>query len=359
METVHPENFVMAVVTRSVIVEIVHPMDIDFEKNNFAALSVRNGRKRPIPSLLPCEMNFLKVYSRNERRIMKRKHEISYVSFLVLFLSLLAAVPATAKMDITQTLSDDARRTTIAFDGFVMITGTFESQTFFPPGKVADYWGFQYLRDNTADGNGHNTSFLTNCAFNVLYILSADQFAMLKTLAAAQVDQINLYGYKRYPLMKAFHRQLDGDIPSGSTGLSLDAVKAFSADLYQLDGQISFDRAVVYATFSISSNFVCIETEKAQYSVSLRLRCFTQYQYPDFPAQYPQIICAGLCLRYPRQGKNRIRATRADRIQPDIIPLGPVFSKYLAVVHVMADQFFQRPGIQRLTFGLVGQQIMP
>ena len=36
---------------------------IDFQKNNFAALSVGNGRKRPIPSLLPCEMNFLKVYS--------------------------------------------------------------------------------------------------------------------------------------------------------------------------------------------------------------------------------------------------------------------------------------------------------
>ena len=75
METVHPENFVMAVVTRSVIVEIVHPMDIDFEKNNFAALSVRNGRKRPIPSLLPCEMNFLKVYifltSQVQRRILK------------------------------------------------------------------------------------------------------------------------------------------------------------------------------------------------------------------------------------------------------------------------------------------------
>ena len=32
---------------------------IDVQKNNFAALSVGNGRKRPIPSLLPCEMNFL------------------------------------------------------------------------------------------------------------------------------------------------------------------------------------------------------------------------------------------------------------------------------------------------------------
>jgi hypothetical protein len=39
---------------------------IDFQKNNFAALSVGNGRKRPIPSLLPCEMNFLKAYNCDE-----------------------------------------------------------------------------------------------------------------------------------------------------------------------------------------------------------------------------------------------------------------------------------------------------
>jgi len=156
--------------------------------------------------------------------------------------------PAGAGMDMSQTISEGAQKCTIAFDGFAFITGNLEAQSFFPPGKVADYWGFQYLRDNTPDGNGHNTSFLTNCAFNVLYILTDDQFAQLKALAEDQVDQINLYAYKRFPLMKAFRRQLEGDIPSGSTGLSLDAVKVASNELYRLDGQISFDRAVVYAT---------------------------------------------------------------------------------------------------------------
>jgi hypothetical protein len=38
--------------------------NIDFQKNNFTALSVGDGRKWPIPDLLPCEMNFLKVYKR-------------------------------------------------------------------------------------------------------------------------------------------------------------------------------------------------------------------------------------------------------------------------------------------------------
>jgi hypothetical protein len=48
--------------------------------------------------------------------------------------------------------------------------------------------------------------------------------------------------------MKAFRRLLEGDIPPGSTGLNLNAVKKASRELYILDGQISFDRAVLYAT---------------------------------------------------------------------------------------------------------------
>jgi hypothetical protein len=36
---------------------------------------------------------------------------------------------------------------------------------------------------------------------------------------------------------------MDKDLPAGTTGLDEDAVKAFSAELYKLDGQISFDRA--------------------------------------------------------------------------------------------------------------------
>jgi hypothetical protein len=148
---------------------------------------------------------------------------------------------------MTQTLSEGAQRTTLAFSGLAMLTGNLDAQSFFPPGKVADYTGFQYLRDNDPDDMGHNTSFLTRVANNVIYILNDSQFAQLKTLAAAQIDQISLYGYKRYPLMKAFRRLLEGDIPSGSIGLNLNAVKKASRELYLLDGQISFDRAVLYA----------------------------------------------------------------------------------------------------------------
>jgi hypothetical protein len=128
-----------------------------------------------------------------------------------------------------------------------MLTGGLGAQSFFPPGKVADYWGFQYLRDNDPDGMGHNTSFLTRVACNVLYILSDAQLSTLKTLATSQVENINLYAWKRYPLMKAFRRLLDGNVPAGTTGLSVDAVKSASSDMYLLDGQISYERAVAYA----------------------------------------------------------------------------------------------------------------
>ena len=148
---------------------------------------------------------------------------------------------------MAQTISDEAQRTTLAFDGLAIMTGNLDAQSFFPPGKVADYTGFQYLRDNDPDNMGHNTSFLTRVANNVIYILNDSQLAQLQALAVAQQTQVNLYGYKRFALMKAFRRLLDGDIPSGSTGLNLNAVKQASRELYLIDGQISFDRALLYA----------------------------------------------------------------------------------------------------------------
>jgi hypothetical protein len=161
--------------------------------------------------------------------------------------ALAADPPTPPHQDLEQAISDQAQRTTIGFSGVAMITGNLDAQSFFPPGKLVDYWGFQYLRDNDPSSMGHNTSFLTRVACNVLFTLDTAQIAKLKALATSQVGQINEYGYERYPLMKAFRRLLEGDLPAGATGLDLAAVKAASSDLYVLDAQMSYDRAVVYA----------------------------------------------------------------------------------------------------------------
>jgi hypothetical protein len=144
---------------------------------------------------------------------------------------------------IEQTLSNGAQRNTIAFDGLAFLTGNLGADSFFPPGKVADFWGFQYLRDNDPTEMGHNTDFLTRAALNMLYVLTPSQRSKLIALARAQVDDINQYAYNRFALMDAFRRLLNGDLPAGSNGLNKGAVIAYSAQLYHLDGEISYARA--------------------------------------------------------------------------------------------------------------------
>ena len=150
--------------------------------------------------------------------------------------------PSTA-YNIEQAISDKAQGMTISFDALAFMTGDLGSDSFFPPGKVADFWGFQYLRDNDPSVMGHAGDFLTSAAMNMLNVLTSSQRAQLVDLATSQVASINEYGYKRFVLMKAFRRLLDGDLPAGATGLDIDAVKTYSAELYLLDGQISFARA--------------------------------------------------------------------------------------------------------------------
>jgi hypothetical protein len=147
--------------------------------------------------------------------------------------------------NLEQTLSDGAQLTTLAFDGLAFITGNAGAGSFFPPGKVADFWGFQSLRDNDPSEMGHNTDFLTRASLNMFITLSSDQKTALTALAKSQVTSINDYGYKRFVLMSAFRRMLTNDISEGTSGMDEDAVKAFSADLYQLDGEISYQRAGV------------------------------------------------------------------------------------------------------------------
>jgi len=188
-----------------------------------------------------------------------------------------ASVSASPTFTISQTLSDQAQLTTLAFDGLAMITGNLDAQSFFPPGKVSDYFGFQYLRDNDPSNMGHNTSFLTRIANNVIYTLNSTQLAKLSALATAQADQVNLYGYERFALMQAFRNLLDGNIPTGSTGLNLDAVKAASRQLYLLDGQISFDRASLYASIINS-----LDTTQRAYLDAMKGKGFSSW--PDITA---------------------------------------------------------------------------
>ncbi len=153
-----------------------------------------------------------------------------------------------------QTLSDQGQQATIAFDALAFLTGEACSDTFLPPGKVADYAGFQYLRDNDATQMGHNTDFVTRISDNVLSVLNDDQLSQFIALSKTEAPLSSQYGYMRFPLTKAFRAQLEGTIPTGSRGLDKAAVMAYSAKLYDVDASISLERAKTYASVIRSLN---------------------------------------------------------------------------------------------------------
>ncbi len=149
------------------------------------------------------------------------------------------------KYSIEQAVSDNAQLKTIAFSGLAFITGDFGADTFFPPGKVADFFGFQYMRDVDENGLGHNTTFLSIIAENVFHILNDEQIAQLVELAEEQDDLYDEYAFSRLPIIKAFRDNMEGNIPSEGQVLSqinvIDSMKA----LYVIDGELSYNRAKV------------------------------------------------------------------------------------------------------------------
>ena len=201
----------------------------------------------------------VKSYRTRWSGLKKKFIKVIALFFLIAFSSLILQckkelqniIPVSQTIDssqytITQAVSDEAQQNTISFDGLAFLTGNLGSQSFLPPGKVADYSGFQYLRDNDPTKLGHNTSFVTIISFNILHLLTTDQIRMFASRAQNQIDSINAFAYKRYPLLKAFRRLKEGDLPSGTTQLSKEAVTAYTGQLYRTDGQISYNRAQLF-----------------------------------------------------------------------------------------------------------------
>ncbi len=156
------------------------------------------------------------------------------------------------KYNLEQAISDNAQLTTIAFSGLAFLTGDFGAATFIPPGKVCDFFGFQYMRDIDAAQKGHNPMFLNRVAGNVLYILNDEQKQVFLSLAQKQSSQLEELAKKRLPLIKAFFLQRDNKIPSGSLGLNKRAVIRYVGDIFAFDAELSYYRAEAMAKVALS-----------------------------------------------------------------------------------------------------------
>ncbi|MGL4229356.1 MAG: hypothetical protein ACRCR3_12050 [Tannerellaceae bacterium] len=155
--------------------------------------------------------------------------------------------PRLKKFDMNQTVSKGAQVNTIAFSALAFYTGTPYSASFYPPGKVADFFGFQYMRDNDLSESGHNTDFLTKAAWHTMHLLEATQMQKLIDLAVEQEQLFKDYALGRLVLIDAFYRNLNGDIPEGANGLDIEQIKKVSRELYLIDAEISYGRALVFA----------------------------------------------------------------------------------------------------------------
>ena len=142
--------------------------------------------------------------------------------------------------NIEQATSERAQLHTVAFSGLAFMTGNFGADTFFPPGKVADFFGFQYMRDNDKNEKGHNTNFLTSISNSVYSVLSSSQMEELKLLAKQQAPVYDAFARKRYELIRAFRDYMEkGKEPE------LTFIKKTGADLYTMDAELSYGRAIV------------------------------------------------------------------------------------------------------------------
>lgn len=142
---------------------------------------------------------------------------------------------------IEQAISDKAQQSTIAFNALAFLTGDINSDTFLPPGKTADYFGFQYMRDVDVAGYGHNTQFLTRAACTVLGILNSEQKQMLVDLSKTQASLYLTFAYNRLPLVAAFEALKE----DSSLQLEHERVAQYMSRLYALDAEMSIGRAKV------------------------------------------------------------------------------------------------------------------
>jgi Spy/CpxP family protein refolding chaperone len=155
--------------------------------------------------------------------------------------------PGGQKYSIEQAVSDNAQLHTIAFSGLAFLTGDFGASTFIPPGKVCDFFGFQYMRDIDVAEKGHNPVFLNRVAGNVLHTLDDKQKQIFIDLAEQQAPQLEKLARMRLPLIKAFCMQRDNQIPAGREGLNKEAVAKCVGDIFAYDAELSLRRAEAMA----------------------------------------------------------------------------------------------------------------
>ncbi len=156
------------------------------------------------------------------------------------------------RYSIEQAISDRAQLTTIAFNGLAFLTGNFAEYTFIPPGKVCDFFGFQYMRDIDIAKKGHNPIFLNRVVGNVMHILTPAQRKLFFNLAETQTKQLQSLALERMPLIMAFNDELNGKNGAVKNQLDRNKVSEYTGKIFRLDAELSYERAKIFGKVALS-----------------------------------------------------------------------------------------------------------
>lgn len=148
--------------------------------------------------------------------------------------------------NIERATSYNGQLNTMMFDALAFWTGDFNSASYFPPGKVCDYWGFQSMRDNDPSGNGHSGNFLNYASLNVLSILNSEQLSKMSALATQQESELSELGYSRLVVVNAIREM--------TSIFNYTALSEYLSDVYLKDGIISIAQAKLKAEIILSLN---------------------------------------------------------------------------------------------------------
>ena len=108
------------------------------------------------------------------------------------------------------------------------------------------------MRDIDAATKGHNPIFLDRVVGNVLHILDDGQRRVFLDLAEEQAPRLEALAKMRLPLIKAFYRQRDDQLPTGSSGLNIEALMRAVGEIFAVDAELSMRRAEAIAGVALS-----------------------------------------------------------------------------------------------------------
>jgi hypothetical protein len=142
------------------------------------------------------------------------------------------------------------------------------ADTFFPPGELIDFWGFQWIRDTDVDGQGHNSNYAAYAANAILNVLNDTQKGWILDHSYTQVGVLNISSISLANMTSSTYDGLVyGRLPfqmavrdSRALNMVKSRVVKYFGSMYLLAGRVAISRAKLFVRLKNSLNPTQLQT---------------------------------------------------------------------------------------------------